>query len=60
MHRVYTFTTDEVVVTNLNDNTNGELEMTIYAYMNDATAVLPKDTLKNALQVMVLSAWTNE
>ena len=47
------------MLTDLNENSNGELEMTVYAYMNDATAVLPKDTVKNAVQVMLLSAWTN-
>ena len=56
LHRAYTFTADEVVITNLNDNRNGELEMTMYAYMNDETAVLPKDTLTNAVQVLVFSA----
>ena len=53
---MYTFSTDEVVITDLNDNNSGELEMTIYAYMNDATAVLSKNTLKIALQVTVLPA----
>ena len=59
LYRAYTFSTDEVIITDLNENSNGELEMTIYAHMNDATAVLPKDTLKNAVQVMLLPAWTN-
>ena len=60
LYRTYTFSADEVVIANMDDNNNGELEMTVYATMNDATAVVPQATLQNAVQVLILLAWTNE
>lgn len=51
LYRAYTFSSDEVAVTNLNDNSDGELEITVYVFMNDGTAVLPKAALQDGLQV---------
>ena len=53
--RSYVFSMDEVIVTNLNDNSNGELEFTVHVFMNGATAVLAKAALENAMQVLLLS-----
>lgn len=51
LHRTYTFSANEVVVTSSNDNSDGELEITLYALMNKGTAVLTKTATQNGLQV---------
>ena len=42
---------DEVVVADSYDNSNGELEITVYALMNNDTAVLSQTAATNGLKV---------